>query len=214
MEYITPSMYRKILDVITNIYTTTTYDKKSFGSDLFRLKDVLDSFSEGQIMNKIWAVQELNKLIDDSYEECVVIGSWYGLFSYLLAESGFKNRIINIELDRICVDISKMIKVHDNVTFSLGDGMEIFHELNYGNKITVCTACEHVDDEELYFTLQQKHPNMLVCLQSNNYYEVNSHINCKDTLEDFIKSLPLKNILYSGTKRYKDEYDRFMVIGK
>ena len=55
---------------------------------------------------------------------------------------------------------------------------------------------------------------MLVCLQSNNYYEVDSHINCKDTLEDFIKSLPLKNIMYSGEKRYKNEYDRFMVIGK
>ena len=57
MEYITPSMYRKILNVITDIYNTTAYDKKY---DLFRFKDVLDSFSEGQIMNKVWAVEELN----------------------------------------------------------------------------------------------------------------------------------------------------------
>ena len=35
-----------------------------------------------------------------------------------------------------------------------------------------------------------------------------------DTLEDFIKSLPLKNILYSGTKNHKNKYDRFMVIAK
>ena len=55
---------------------------------------------------------------------------------------------------------------------------------------------------------------MLMCLQSNNYYEINSHINCHNTLEDFIKSLPLENILYAGEKRHKDEYDRFMVIGK
>ena len=67
-------MYRKILDVITHIYTRSTYDKTY---DLFRFKDVLDSFSEGQIMNKVWAVEELNKVIDDSYKECVVIGSWY-----------------------------------------------------------------------------------------------------------------------------------------
>ena len=53
-----------------------------------------------------------------------------------------------------------------------------------------------------------------MCLQSNNYYEVDSHINCKDSLEDFVSSLPLKNILYSGQKNYKNKYDRFMVIGK
>ena len=211
MEYMTPLIYQKIIKTLSYIYSKSAVDEKI---DLFRFKDVLDSFSEGQIFNKVWAVQELNKLIENSHEECVVIGSWHGLFSYILAESGFKNKIINIELDKICNDIARMIRVHDNIIFKLGDGMEIFHELNYGNKIVVCTACEHIDDEELYFTLSQKHPNMLVCLQSNNYYEIDSHINCKDTLEDFIKSLPLKNIMYSGKKRYKDEYDRFMVIGK
>ena len=60
----------------------------------------------------------------------------------------------------------------------------------------------------------QKKPGMLMCLQSNNYYDVNSHINCSDTLKDFISSLPLKQILYSGEKNYKNKYDRFMVIGK
>jgi len=211
MEYITPLIYRKILDTITYIYSKSTYDKTY---DLFRLKDVLDSFSEGQIFNKHWAAQELNRLINNTHEECIVIGSWYGLFSHIFAESGFKGNIINIELDPVCNNIAKKLKVHSNIIFKHGDGMEIFNELNYGNKILVCTACEHIDDEELSFVLQQKHPNMIVCLQSNNYYEVDSHINCKDNLEDFIKSISLKNVLYSGTKRHKDEYDRFMIIGK
>lgn len=211
MEYITPLIYRKILDTITYIYNRSTNEEDY---DLFRFKDVLDSFSEGQIFNKHWAAQELNKLINDSHQECVVIGSWYGLFSHIFAQSGFKGRIINIELDFVCNNIAKMLKVHDNIIFKHGDGMELFHELNYGNKILVCTACEHIDDEELSFTLQQKHKDMIVCLQSNNYYEIDSHINCKDNLKDFIYSLPLKNIMYSGSKRHKNEYDRFMVIGK
>lgn len=211
MEYITPLIYRKILNALTFLYNKSTNEEKY---DFFRIKDVLDSFSEGQIFNKMWAVQELNKLIDDSHEECIVIGSWYGLFSHMLSESGFKGKIINIELDDICNEIARKLKVYDNIIFKSGDGMEIFYELNYGNKILVCTACEHIDDAELFFTLQQKHKNMIVCLQSNNYYEIDSHINCKDTLEDFIKSLPLTNIMYSGEKRYKNEYDRFMVIGK
>jgi hypothetical protein len=211
MDYITPLIYRKILDTISDIYDRSS---KYEDTDLFRFKDVLDSFSEGQLVSKNWAVEELNKLINDSHEECIVIGSWHGLFSHMLAESGFKGKIINIELDKVCNDIARRLKIYDNIIFKLGDGIELFHELNYANKILVCTACEHIDAEELSFTLQQKHENMIVCLQSNNYYEVDSHINCHDTLEDFIKSLPLKNILYSGIKNHKNKYDRFMVIAK
>lgn len=211
MEYITPLMYRKILDVLTYIYTKSTYDKTY---DLFRLKDVLDSFSEGQIMNKMWAAEELNKVIDDSYKECIVIGSWYGLFAHVFIESGFTKRVLNVELDKMCNEIAHMLNIHDNSIFKHTDGMQFFWKQNYADKIIVCTACEHIDQDELFFAMHEKNPDMLVCLQSNNYYEVDSHINCKDTLEDFVNSLPLRNILYSGTKRYKDEYDRFMVIGK
>lgn len=211
MEYMTPLLYRNTFNTLSFLYKKSAVQEEF---DLFRIKDVLDSFSEGQIFNKQWAVQELNKLINITHEECLVIGSWYGLFSHMLAESGFKGKIINIELDDMCNKIAKKLKVHDNIIFKHADGMEIFNELNYRNKILVCTACEHINNEELSFTLKQKHEDMLVCLQSNNYYEINSHINCKDNLQDFLDSLPLNNIMYSSTKRYKDEYDRFMVIGK
>ena len=90
MEYIAPLIYQKILSTISFLYTKSTNQEEY---DFFRIKDVLDSFSEGQIFNKMWAVQELNKLIDDSHEECIVIGSWYGLFSHMLSESGFKGSV-------------------------------------------------------------------------------------------------------------------------
>ena len=60
MEYLTPLIYKKILNTITQIYHNSAKDSEW---DLFRFKDVLDSFSEGQIINKAWAVEELNKFI-------------------------------------------------------------------------------------------------------------------------------------------------------
>ena len=78
----------------------------------------------------------------------------------------------------------------------------------------IADAEQRTITRQLKIIIQQKHEDMLMCLQSNNYYEINSHINCHDSLEHFIDSLPLKNIIYSGTKNHKDEYDRFMVIGK
>ena len=211
MEYLTPLIFRKILDTISYIYYHSARDEEW---DLFRFKDVLDSFSEGQFVNKTWAVEELNKLITDEYDECWIIGGWHGLFSHLFAESGFKKKIVNIDLDPICNVIGQQLKVHENIRFKNDDGIDIFHKFNYDNKIVVCTACEHIDQDELEFMIRQKKPGMLMCLQSNNYYDVNSHINCSDTLKDFISSLPLKQILYSGEKNYKNKYDRFMVIGK
>ena len=211
MEYLTPLIYRKILNTITQIYHNSAKDPEW---DLFRFKDVLDSFSEGQIINKAWAVEELNKFITDDYDACLVIGSWHGLFSHMLAESGFDKKIVNVDLDPICNIIAKQLKVYDNIRFKDNDGIDLFPKFNYDNKIVICTACEHIDNEELDFMIRQKKPKLLMCLQSNNYYEVDSHINCSDTLEDFIASLPLKKILYAGKKNYKNKYDRFMVIGK
>ena len=81
MEYLTPSIFRKILDTISYIYYHSARDEEW---DLFRFKDVLDSFSEGQFVNKTWAVEELNKLVTDEYDECWIIGGWHGLFSHQL----------------------------------------------------------------------------------------------------------------------------------
>ena len=211
MEYLTPLIYRKIIDTISFIYNKSGTDPNM---DLFRFKDVLDSFSEGQFESKIWAVEELNKFITDEYNECLIIGGWHGLFSHLLSESGFKNKIVNCELDLTCHTIAKKLKIHDNISFRHADGIDLFNEYNHKNKIVVCTACEHIDQDEINFITQLKRSEMLMCLQSNNYYEIDSHINCKDSLEDFVSSVQFKEILYAGQKNYKNKYDRFMVIGK
>ena len=97
----------------------------------------------------------------------------------------------------------------DNISFETGDGLDIFfnEKRNAENKIVVCTACEHIDSEELYFYLSNKNKNMLVCLQSNNYYEVNSHVNCHDSLEEFIKAAQEANPDYT-TEEITVEYNK------
>ena len=108
MEYLTPLIYRKIIDTISFIYNKSGTDPDV---DLFRFKDLLDSFSEGQFESKTWAIEELNKFVSDQYNECFIIGGWHGLFSHLLSESGFKNKIVNSELDLTCHMIAKKLKI-------------------------------------------------------------------------------------------------------
>ena len=58
-----------------------------------------------------------------------------------------------------------------------------------------------------------KNPKSTILLQSNNMHNIDSHVNCHDSLDDFIDSLPLDKILYKGTKKIGD-YERYMVIAR
>ena len=68
MEYMTPSIYQKIIKTLSYIYSKSAVDEKI---DLFRFKDVLDSYSEGQYKSKLWAVKELEKHITYMRERAV-----------------------------------------------------------------------------------------------------------------------------------------------
>tara|TARA_B100000123_G_C25739542_1_gene433134 strand:+ start:564 stop:1205 length:642 start_codon:yes stop_codon:yes gene_type:complete len=213
MKYLKPLIYQKIFETINFIYEKSKYNKDI---DLFRFKDVLDSYTIGQYESKLWAAKELKKYITDEYDACLIIGGWYGLLSHLLVEQNINQQIINIDLDKICNFLGQKLSIHKRISFETGDGFDIFdnEKRNTGRKVVICTACEHIPKEELYFNLKRKNKNMLVCLQSNNFFKVDSHINCYENVEKFIESLPIENILYSGKINYNNEYDRFMVIGK
>ena len=204
--------FEKIISCLTNVYNDS---KKRKDVDLFRIKDVLDSLSRGQFENKIWAVEELQPYMRDK-DACIVIGGWYGLLSYLIKDSNFEGDVWNYDLDPICKIYGQQLKVHDKIHFVHDDGLKFVESKKRNNqkKVLICTACEHIDQEDLNLMLTQKHRDMVVCLQSNNFYEIDSHINCHDSLDHFISELPLREIYYSGEKNWKGEYDRFMVIGR
>jgi hypothetical protein len=72
------------------------------------------------------------------------------------------------------------------------------------------TSCEHIANFEEWYA---KIPNgKLVVLQSNNYYEIEEHVNCVGSIEEFAVKAPMNNILYSGELELT-KYKRFMSIG-
>lgn len=226
MQYVPRSFFDSIIDLLNHIYTDSQYNPDC---DLFRMKDVMDSVSAGQFSSKLWLANELRPYITKNHSSIQIIGGWYGLMAHILADNGFPQEIKNYDLDPMCEEYGYRLAQYGNIHFVTGNGLDIYnkddrgvdmnrqpmggYETNTGSKITICTACEHIPEDELYNALKKKHPNQMVALQSNNYYEIDSHINCHDSVERFISTLPLKEILYSGTKSWRDEYDRFLVIG-
>ena len=212
MKYIAPSFFEeKVLPLLSFLYTDTMYGKQY---DFFRIKDILDQFSYSQFVCKQWAVDELQPFIEPE-DTAVIIGGWYGLMAHMLSESGFANKITDYEIDDVCIDLHTKLKVHDNISVNHQDGFEIFDskETNGKEQIIICTACEHIDEEDLYEYMSIKNPYARVLLQSNNMHNIDSHINCHESVDHFIESLPEMNVLYKGTKKI-DDYERYMVIAK
>lgn len=212
MKYITPLLFEKIMNIYGFIYDRARFSDRY---DLFRMKDITDSFSKGQVDSKYWLVNELKPFFEEQHQSILIIGSWYGLLSHLLVEEGWDKEILNFELDDVCIEIGDKLKIHKNIMHLHEDGLELFTDKkrNKASKIVACTACEHIDEDDLHACLSMKHPDMIVALQSNNMTDVDSHINCHESVDHFVSTLPEMKILYKGTLEFGN-YERYMVIAK
>ena len=86
-----------------------------------------------------------------------------------------------------------------------------FHGKSYS--VVVNTSCEHLEQSVIDGTIARANENTLFVLQSNNYIEVDEHINCSISLGEFAERYENK---LKNCKTYElnmDKYTRFMLIG-
>jgi hypothetical protein len=193
--------------------------------------DFRDAFSRGQISSKKWLVEELVKL-DINLGTVFLCAGWYGSLALLLFESGLKiEKIRSFDKDAECYKIADTINrpyvmsewkfkaqtedIHlinylDGHTYTTyranGEASELYDKPN----TIVNTSCEHLTSFVLWYNLIPK--GTLVALQTNDYYEIDDHINCVNDIDEFKKMAPLDNILYEGVLNL-EKYNRFMLIG-
>ena len=189
-----------------------------------------DCFSRGQLKSKLWIIKELSELKVDLGTVFLCAG-WYATLATMLFESGIKvDKIRSFDIDESCVDIAETFNkpwVKDNWKFksSTKDIMDINYEFERYEVIradgTTCplddtpdtiinTSCEHIENFAEWY---DKIPaGKLVILQSNNFFEVDEHVNCSIDIDDFSRQTPLKSVLYSDSLELK-KYTRYMRIG-
>ena len=189
-----------------------------------------DCFSRGQLQSKLWLVKELNRL-DLDLGIVFLCAGWYATLATMLFESGIKiNRIRSFDIDDSCYSIAETFNkpwVKDewrfkattqdifDIDFNLhtylvkrADGSTC--DLTESPNTIINTSCEHIENfDNWYAKIPQ---GKLVILQSNNYYEVEEHVNCVGSIEEFSTIAPMKDLLYSGELELP-KYKRFMLIG-
>ena len=184
-------------------------------------KDLLDSFSPNQFKSKLKLVEHIDKLnILTKNSEVVIFGSWYGS---ILIPAFFNKvkKITCIDQDAKVISRAKYNLFKDfNVDFITGDVFE-FRDSFKNADLFINTSCEHMKSmKEWGPAPTYKNPwwnrvsPAYFAFQSNNMYDIEGHINCVSSIEEFKYQMPDKAEILVEDKIVDDRGTRFMLIGK
>lgn len=189
-----------------------------------------DCFARGQLQSKQWIVAELEKL-DVELGTVFLCAGWYATLATMLFESNINvDNVRSFDFDPSCVSIAKVFNkpwLRDDWKFqaSVANILDIDYNshtfavtrsdgtscnITSAPDTIINTSCEHILDFDKWY--KRIPSNKLVILQSNNYFEVDEHVNCVVDEDEFDKMAPMSNVLYTGELEL-EKYTRFMRIG-
>lgn len=189
-----------------------------------------DCFSRGQLKSKQWLVEEL-KNTGRALGTVFLCAGWYATLATMLFESRLEiEKVRSFDIDDSCASIAELFNkkwLTDNWKFKAttanildidynryeyktekSDGS--FIELSESPTTVINTSCEHIKDFDKWYS---KIPSgRLLALQTNNFFEIEDHVNCKSSLHEFSEDTPMQTVLFEGVLDL-GQYKRFMKIG-
>ena len=192
-------------------YTNALYSTSSEYAPTY--DEFRDMFSSGQIRSKQWILRQLAvlDLYTNSYyrdKEFIIVGSWFGTLGIMIKEYFRKSKVTMLDIDPRCEKFINNIIYDDDDLKCLTKDM---YEHSYKEDVIINTSCEHIEDIKEWLLCIPL--NRTVILQSNNFIEGKDHINCVNSVDEFISQAGLVDILYSGELKMP-MYTRYMIIGK
>ena len=180
-------------------------------------KQILDSFSPSQFESKLNLIKKLSHLnLINEKTNIAVFACWFNsIFVSLLHDK--VNSITVYDMDSKSINIGKKILAHfPNVKFHKADIFQFKnHKHNLANiDIVFNTSCEHMVSMRNWPNYKYTKKDTIFVFQSNNMTHIKDHINCVNSIEDFIKQLPLDFKVISTDEVNLKDGTRFSVIGK
>jgi len=175
--------------------------------------DLLDSFSPNQFLSK----EKIIKLIRDQLilrtdSEIVIFGGWS--CSLFIADFKEVKRITLIDKDKDVISIAKnrLFNHYKNVDFICDD---VFNWAPDSSRIKntdliINTSCEHMPSMKKL----ELDTNAYFAFTSNNMYDIEGHINCVSSIEEFKWQLPDNAKVIKEDRIVDDRGTRFILIGK
>lgn len=178
--------------------------------------DIIDSFSDNQFKSKtkiLDYVDNLDILTPDS--EVIIFGSWYG--SILIPNLTKKvKRISCIDIDERVLKIAKnrFFKHYNNIDYIAADMFEGDRARYWNSTLFINTSCEHMlpmKDWPYWSNLQN---DSYFVFTSNNMFDIEGHVNCVNSLEEFEAQLPDRAKVLHREEVEDTRGIRYILVGK
>lgn len=185
-------------------------------------KDLLDSVSPNQYRSKEVLIKHVENLqLVDQNSEIVIFGGWYG--TILIPAFKYVDKITLIDKDKDVIGIAKnrLFDHYKNVEFITGDVFDKFRDQYKTTNLFINTSCEHMKPMKQWGPAPEyKTPwwnrvsPAYFAFQSNNMYDIPTHINCVSSIEEFKYQLPDNAEVLIEDKIRDERGTRFLLIGK
>ena len=188
-----------------------------FWMDAIRNSDdryrTLESFWKGQLRSKVWLIENLARYASQYPSEIVIHGGWNGVLSSLLFNSSIAIRhITSVDIDESCEETACTMCKNQEIEGKFTALTADMCTFKYDADIVINTSCEHITQTQYEQWLDNVPDDALIVLQSNNYSELDEHIRCTSSMEEFITQSKID-------VSFVDElelplYNRYMIIGR
>ena len=214
MNYKT-ELYKNSLKAIEKIYTQSKYDPNI---DLFRSFDIINSVNDNQMASKEHLTEAIVPILSDikNLKDIAILGSWYGLLGAMLRQHLNDGIYIsNIDSDPSTKKIGQSLFNHERNRFYIDDAVNhLFSQGKSKYQLIINTSCEHMEQDDVLLMRYRKSDDTVICFQSNNYFAIDGHINCSNSLEEFVEGLNLSTVLHASALKIESKnFERYTVIG-
>ena len=175
-------------------------------------KTLLDSYSPNQFKAKEKIVDSVIQFVD-SNSEVVILGGWYG--SILIPLLKHVKRITLIDLDNDAISISKnrLFSHYNNIDYITSD---VFDQKRHGRimnaDLVINPSCEHMPSMNTLESL--KTSNAYFAFTSTNMYDIEGHVNCVSSIEEFKEQLSSNATILVEDEIEDTRGTRYILVGK
>lgn len=178
--------------------------------------DVIDSFSDNQFLTKTKLLNYVESInILDNTSDVVLFGSWYG--SILIPGLVNKvNQITCIDLDERVLKVAKnrFFTEYSNIEYVYGDVFEKDLKRYHSTKLFINTSCEHMLPMSQWPFWKYLDHTFYFAFTSNDMYNIEGHINCVSSIEEFKGQLPEGSTVLIEDTIADSRGKRFLIVGK
>lgn len=166
-----------------------------------------DAISRFQLGSKNWMTSEVLRL-KLSLGDVGIMGGWVGIQARMILDADITvNTIISYDLDEEANKAAELV----NCTYKeFSTQYADIYDIEYTHTTVINAICEHIPDFAKWYALIPI--GTLVILQNNNMTEIEDHINCVHSLEEFSSQVELTTKLYEGEYTFMN-WTRYMIIG-